>query len=168
MANTMTLISSVTVGAGGAANISFSSIPATYTDLVLKLSARNNGAQYYGQLYFNGSTTGYSRRLLYGDGSAAGSIAISNEYTLVTNPTTSYTANTFGNFEMYIPNYAGSTNKSYSIDAVIENNASTAYATMYAALWSNTAAINQITLVPNSPDTFVQYSTAYLYGIKNS
>jgi hypothetical protein len=168
MANTYTLIAASTVGAGGAANIDFTSIPSTYTDLVLKLSARNSGAQYYGQLYFNGSTTGYSRRLLYGDGSSTGSLAASNEYTLVTNPTTSYTANTFGSFEIYIPNYAGSINKSYSIDAIIENNATTAYATMYAALWSNTAAINRITMVPNSPDTFVQYTTAYLYGVKNA
>jgi hypothetical protein len=168
MANTYELIAAVTVGAGGAANIDFTSIPSTYTDLVLKLSARNSGAQYYGQLYFNGSTSSYSRRLLYGDGSSTGSLTASNEYTLVTNPTTSYTANTFGSFEIYIPNYAGSNNKSYSIDAVIENNATTAYATMYAALWSNTAAINRITMVPNSPDTFVQYSTAYLYGVKNA
>ena len=42
MATTYTLISSVTVGSGGAASIEFTSIPSTYTDLVLKLSARSS------------------------------------------------------------------------------------------------------------------------------
>ena len=41
MANTYVLISSSTVGSGGAASIDFSSIPATYTDLVLKLCMTN-------------------------------------------------------------------------------------------------------------------------------
>jgi hypothetical protein len=36
MATTYEIIASVTVGSGGAANIEFTSIPATYTDLVLK------------------------------------------------------------------------------------------------------------------------------------
>lgn len=168
MATSTTLIANYTVGAGGAANIDFSSIPGTYTDLCLKLSARNSGAQYYGEVYFNGTNTSYSRKMLYGDGTSAGSLSAANDLTLVTNPSTSYTANTFGNFEIYIPNYSGSNNKSYYIDAIIENNATTAYSVMYAALWSNTAAITRITLVPNSPDSFSQYSTASLYGIKNS
>ena len=78
-----------------------------------------------------------------------------------------YTANTFSNFSTYIPNYAGSNNKSYSVDGVTENNATASYQIMYAGLWSNTAAINQITLVPDTLN-FVQYTTATLYGIKNS
>ena len=40
-ANTYTLISS-NVLASSAATVTFSSIPATYTDLVLRVSARNN------------------------------------------------------------------------------------------------------------------------------
>jgi len=41
MATTYTLISSVTVGSGGAATMTFSSIPQTYTDLLVRVSARN-------------------------------------------------------------------------------------------------------------------------------
>ena len=164
MAQNYVLLERIELNAS-AASVTFSNIPQSgYTDLKLVMSARNDGAQYYGEVYFNGNTTGYSRRLLYGDGSSAGSLAASNDFTLVTNPSTSYTANTFGNFELYIPNYTGSANKSFSIDAVIENNATTAYATLYAGLWSNTAAITSVTLDPDSGN-FVQYSTFSLYGL---
>jgi hypothetical protein len=80
---------------------------------------------------------------------------------------TTDTANTFSNGEMYIPNAFGSTYKSVSADAVAENNASTAYMAMQAGLWSSTAAINQITLTPDTATSplFQQYSTASLYGI---
>ena len=79
------------------------------------------------------------------------------------------TANTFGNMEIYIPNYAGSSNKSVSVNQVGEDNAATAYATLLAGLWSNTAAITSIKLTPFSGGaSFVQYSTAYLYGVKNA
>lgn len=165
MAQNYVLLERIELNAS-AASVTFSNIPQSgYTDLKVVMSARNDGAQYYGEVYFNGNTTGYSRRLLYGDGSAAGSLSASNAFTLVTNPTTSYTANTFGNFELYIPNYTGSANKSFSIDAVIENNATTSYQTMYAGLWSNTAAITSITLDPDSTSNFVQYSTFSLYGL---
>ena len=82
--------------------------------------------------------------------------------------TDSATANTFGNFDFYIPNYAGSTNKSASGDAVSENNASLAYQSLSANLWSNTAAINAISIAPVNGTLFTQYSTATLYGISKS
>ena len=77
------------------------------------------------------------------------------------------TANTFANVSIYIPNYTSANYKSVSIDAVTENNATTAYAFLSAGLWSNTAAITSATIT-NSSGNYVQYSTAYLYGIKNS
>jgi hypothetical protein len=79
----------------------------------------------------------------------------------------SFTASTFANNEVTIPNYTSSNFKSYSVDSVTENNATQAYAIFVAGLWSNTAAITSITLGLSSAN-FVQYSTAYLYGIKNS
>jgi hypothetical protein len=167
MANTYTAIATVTVTGATAANIEFTSIPATYTDLMVHFSGRvENSSAWYGQFYFNGNTTGYTRRSLGSDGSATFSGAFSNEYTLVSNEG-GFTANTFGNSSVYIPNYAGSTNKSFSVDGVTENNATSSIAVFYAGLWSNTSAINQITLVPASLN-FVQYSTATIYGIKNS
>ena len=167
MATTYEAIATVTVGSGGAASITLSSIPQTYTDLVVFWSGRvDNTSAYYGEFYFNGNTTGYSRIGLYGDGTSAGSVSFANDFTLVHNEG-AYTANTFGNFFAYIPNYTGSNNKSFSIDAVTENNATGAISFFYAGLWSNSAAITSITLVPASLN-FVQHSSVTLYGIKNS
>lgn len=168
---TFTLISAVTVGSGGAATIDFTSIPSTYTDLVLKASLR--GPTGYASdtmdtyLRFNGTTTNYSDRLLYGTGSAAASLSETPTGINFRVVGQNSTASTFGNAEIYIPNYAGSTNKSVSVDAVTENNATSVLTQLEAGLWSNTAAINQITLVPFTTG-FAQYSTAYLYGVSNA
>jgi hypothetical protein len=171
MANTYTLIASSTVGAGGASTIAFSSIPSTYMDLVVKLSARanNSGTDCPIVITFNGSTSGYTDKAVYGTGSAAGSVNTGTGAGIYWNYQTGNTAtsNTFGNGDIYIPNYAGSAYKSVSIDTVSENNGTAAFTMLTAALWSNTAAINSITFTPNSA-SFLQYTTAYLYGIKNS
>lgn len=168
MATYIQIGSTVTVGAGGAASIDFSSIPSTYTDLCLKLSARESSSGGIGQVVyiaFNGSTASFSNKYLQGNGSSASSGSVARFAALDTDSSAS--ANTFGNAEIYIPNYAGTTNKSFSGDAVSETNATSAPSELLANLWSNTAAINQITLTP-SGGTFVQYSTATLYGISKS
>ena len=173
MANTYTLISSVTVGSGGAANIEFTSIPATYTDLVVSYSARCNLAGYVSanvRLQFNSNTgSNYSYIRLFGDGSSASSDSASSQTALlcgVVNAATS-TASTFNNGLLYIPNYAGSNQKSVSSDSVQETNGSEAYQYLIAGLWNQTNAITSIKLFVTSQD-FVQYSTAYLYGISNA
>lgn len=167
-----TLISSVTVGAGGATSIDFTSIPATYTDLVLVCSLRDTYAStaLTGNLRFNGDNTGsYSTRMLYGTGSAVASYStnsVTNLYHWYLDGG-SMTSSTFGNAIFHIPNYAGSTNKSVSIDYVTENNATAAYGGITAAIWANTSAINRVTLYGWDPGTslLAQYSTAYLYGL---
>jgi len=172
MANTYTLIASNTVGVLGSSSISFSSIPATYTDLLVSTSARTtavatNQAHW---IRFNGDTaTNYSARLLEGNGASAASYTNTGyTYIYLGEATASTaTANTFGSTNAYIPNYAGSTAKSVSVDAVSETNATTAYADLVTGLWTGTAAINSITILPTSGN-FSQYSTFYLYGIKNS
>jgi hypothetical protein len=158
--------SAVVVGGAGQSSIDFSSIPSTYTDLVLKVSVRWSNAGPDGfNISFNGSTSSFTCRFLEGSGSAATS---STGTRLIGGlEGTGYTANTFGSVDVYIPNYAGSTNKSYSSDSVTENNATQAFSQIIAGIWANTAAINQITLAPSS-GTFVQYSTAYLYGVSNA
>jgi len=170
MANTFTLIASSTVGAGGAASIDFTSIPSTYTDLVVKVSVRTNRAVIGSTLgvKFNGSSTGYTAKAIEGSGSAASSFSSTSYVLGGTVPGSSATASTFGNLEIYIPNYAGSNYKSVSSDAVQENNATQAYSDLAASLWSNTAAINQITLAEDTAATIVQYSSIYIYGVKNA
>jgi hypothetical protein len=160
-------IATTTVGSGGAATIDFSSIPSTYTDLVLKTSLRlSAGADWCG-LTINGSTANFSGRELTGDGSSATSYTRTTYQFIVIANQSGYTSNSFSSSELYFPNYAGSTNKSFSVDQVQETNATAANSMLDAFLWSNTAAINQLTITP-SAGNFVQYSTASLYGISKS
>jgi hypothetical protein len=169
MANTFVKIASVSLGSA-AANIDFTSIPATYTDLCLVISARaTNTNVTYNQhlLSFNGSTSNFSGKRLWGNVGGAASFNTTRNAGLFDSDTS--TANTFGSTQIYIPNYAGSTNKSFSVESTQENNNSTDfYLEMIAGLWSNSAAINQITLTPDISSNYKQYTTATLYGIKNS
>ena len=170
MANTYTLIASSTVGSGGAANIEFTSIPATYTDLLIKMSLRSNRSLVVDGIVmrFNNDTTSgnYTAKRLYGNGSSTASDSPNNGMPFMDGNTA--TSSTFGNAEIYIPNYTGSNAKSASVDGVNENNATEAYASLYAFLWSGTAAISSIKITSETADTILQYSTAYLYGISNS
>jgi hypothetical protein len=172
VANTYQLIASNTLSTT-AASVTFSSIPGTYTDLVLKMSVRtsNTGVTYNNLLVtFNGASSGYSRTRVYGDGATAASSRSSNQaYFIWTfgSDSADATSNTFANNELYIPSYTASQNKPTSLSLAHENNTTTAYITAQADLWSNTAAITSITLDGNSSN-FVSGSSFFLYGIKNS
>jgi len=166
MATTYKLISSVTVGSGGAAYMEFTSIPQTYTDLNLVFSGRNTSSGDWFSLSFNGSSSNFTGRIIFANGAGVYSYTRNADEQGVI-PNSSTTANTFGNGSLYIPNYTGSSNKSYSIDSITENNATTAYMTILAGLWSSSAAITSIRMTI-SANTFAQYSTAYLYGISNA
>lgn len=172
MADTFVKIASVTVGAGGASSIDFTSIPSTYTDLCVKLSLRTNkssGSSDSVFLRMNGDTgsTSYKYRYLYGSGSSTASGAnggSGDQWSYLGDANiTSSTSNTFSSADVYIPNYAGSNQKSVSNDIVMENNSTTAYATLAANLWTSTSAITSLSFITTSQ--FVQYSTATLYGI---
>lgn len=156
----MELISTTTVGSGGAATIVFSSIPATFTDLVVLISGRCTTTDTTATLAFNAGGS-YTRRTLLGNGSATSSNTSAVDFRISKSDDT---ASTFGSSSIYIANYAGSTVKSYSVDAVNENNATAANQAITAGLWDQTAAITSITLDAVSGD-FAQHSTASLYGI---
>jgi len=166
-----TFIASSTVGAGGAASVTFSSIASTYTDLKVVYSFRGTttGANDV-RVTFNGSSANYVTLIVFGNGSTASSISDTNtfaSYAGIQN-NSSTTISTFSNGEIYVPNYKVSgVVKSFSGDAVSENNATSAVTEMGANRWTGTDAITSVTLTNPSGD-FVQYSTAYLYGIKNS
>lgn len=176
MTSTYELIASVTVGSGGASSIDFTSIPATYTDLVVKLSARVSGYSGANQdflaIRFNSdSGNNYNNKVLYGNGSSTGSFDVSPTSSIrqaATAPSDAATSNTFGNSEIYIPNYAGSQYKSVSTDSVSETNATASYETLAAGIWNSSSAITSITFLPLQGTAFTQYSTAYLYGVKNA
>jgi len=165
MAYTYSKIATVTVGSGGSSSIDFLAIPQNYTDLVIKASARmSNYIQIAGVLNFSfnsGSVnSSLTTREIVGTGSGVGSST--TEWPVVNGG--SSTSSIFNNLEVYFPNYTSSNYKSFSVDSVIENDATTSYQRMNAFLWSNTAAINRITLTGSG--NFDQYSTFTLYGIK--
>jgi hypothetical protein len=155
-----------------AASVTFDNLPTSgYTDLKIVVSARGDVVSQYvnNRITFNGSTSGYSSKLLYGLGSGSGASAnngVTNaiDYSSYGAGSTA-TANTFGNTEIYIPNYRSSNNKSVSVDGVTENNATLAIVAMTAGLWSNTAAITSIAITPDGGSSFVANSTFSLYGI---
>jgi len=167
---TYTLIASSTVSTN-TTTVTFSSISGTYTDLKLVISARSSNNAYSAawsdtNLYFNGSNSSLSIRDVAGTGTSV----TANPGTVITIriPSSGTTSNTFGNAEIYIPNYAGSTNKSSFVDLVTENNATQSRTELQATLWSNTAAITSISIQGIDSAQFVPNSTFYLYGIVKS
>ena len=170
---TYTLIESQVLGSA-AASVTFSAIPATYTDLSVKISARGSASSGSAdhwidiRIGFNGagSNVSITNKQLYGLGSAAGSTSAtgSSGGAMTAN---NATASTFSNSDIYIPNYAGSNYKSFSIDNVTEDNQTSALAVLIGGLWSNAAAITSITLY-SAIDNFVANSSFNLYGISNT
>jgi len=173
MANTYQLIASNTLGSS-AASVTFSSIPATYTDLVVRCSTRSDTVDVSNTINITLSSdtaSNYSRTQITGDGSAASSGRSSNQSVLpfLSSAAASLTSNTFGTFELYIPSYTASQNKPLSGFAVTESN-SASDARIYGAayLWRNTSAVSSIKFELSGSNNFVSGSSFFLYGIKNS
>lgn len=171
MPTTYQAIATVTVSTATTTSFQFTSIPSTYTDLLLKLSLRTTAANVtqYISMTFNGNSSNiYSDLRLQGEGSgtpASYTNSNINEVYFGTSSAASATANTFSNIEIYIPNYTSSANKILTSTCVAENNGATSIQWTSAGVWANSAAISSITL---SPATYVQYTSGTLYGIKNS
>lgn len=168
-------ISTVSVGAGGASSITFSSIPSTYTHLQIRGFGFTNRATYGvdGASHRFNSDTGsnYSSHQLYGEGStvfASGSasqtsINGANLGTTVSSYPGSYVLDVldYCNTNKYkTTRQLGGTDLNGSIAAV------PGYLGLYSGLWMNTAAISTITIIPNIGTAFTQYSSFALYGIK--
>ena len=168
MATTYTLIATVSLPSGNGASLDFTSIPQTYTDLKLVFSGNSTIVNSGSQVRFNGSSTGYTAKYLRGTGTAVDSnTQVAYGSTAIWGTYFSSSGVTPTNQEFYIPNYTSANYKSVSVDAVDERNASAAYAFISAHLWSNTAAITSISVFSDS-GSLTQYSSATLYGIKNS
>ena len=166
------LIATTTVGVSSVASIDFSEIPQTYTDLLLVYSARDSRSGAAGDdLYirFNGSSTNLSSRTLYGGGTTANGFAdASIAYMGYITSSGIGTVSTFSSGQIYIPNYAGTTyNKHMVGDAVNESNLTGTVQSYHAGVWSSASAITSLSIY-SALSTFVQYSSASLYGIKNS
>ena len=166
MANTMTLVSTVTVGAGGAASIDFTGIPQTGTDLYLVFSGRTTTGTttYADSLYIrlNGVATNMNFVRVRGLGSGAPISDSGTGNSLLSDGTTA-TASTFSNANIYLTNYTTSVKKTFSGDMVTENNATEGVQIILAGDSNTvTAAITQLSITNG---TFEQYTTASLYII---
>lgn len=166
----MTLIAHTEVGSAQS-SIVFSSIPSDYTDLLLVYSIRTTGSSAnnifssFG-LLLNGS--GGDSRRLSGNGSSASTGTLTGDIYTGEVPGTLATAGTFGNGYAYIPNYNSAIAKSISLDSVTENNGTSAWQNITAALSSTTSAITSLTLRSYGGGVNIdiaQYSSATLYGI---
>ncbi len=161
------LIETVEVGAGGASSIEFTGIPQDGVDLVLKISQRNvdNAGELRIQINADTSTSNYPGIYLEGNGSSAYSYSLTSNAWIRLRPNqSSHTANTFSNNELYFANYTSTGDKSVSIDAVMENNATTAYQELVAATYKGSLGISSFTITASSGN-LAEYSTASLYKI---
>jgi hypothetical protein len=161
-------IAKITVGSGGNTYIEFTSIPATYSDICIVYSLRSDRAGQVnssGRISFNNDASNYSYKQLIGNGSTTGSGNDTNG-ALIYCPASTATGSTFGNGTVYIPKYAGNSNKTYSVDFVAETNATNIDGQGFSAgLWSSTSIITSVKIIEANGANFVQYSTATLYGI---
>ena len=162
----MTLVSTVTVGSGGATSIEFTGIAGTGKDLVCLVSTRTSRATTRESLFieFNGNASGYSYKILEGRGTSVLNDSGSGATFILSYSSTgaNATASTFSNNLITVTNYASSAAKSVSIDGVYESNVSTdAPGNIVAGLWNNTAAITSLKISSNA--NFDQHSTASLY-----
>ena len=169
-------IETITVGAGGASSVTFSSIAGTYKHLQIRGIARTSrtgaGGDYLG-VRFNGVTTSsYSFHDLYGVGGGSPSVFSSGAATqtfcvMQRVSSASESTNVFGAFVTDILDYASTTKyKTLRNLGGYDNNGS-GQMTLDSGSFQNTAAITSIELKGQAgSSTIQQYSTFSLYGVK--
>jgi hypothetical protein len=164
MPSTYEVISATTV-ATAAQTVTLSSIPATYTDLVVVVNAQ---ASTQSDLYltFNGDTSAlYSNTTLYGDGTSAGSTRNSRGNAFMTLTYYGAVTTTAGNsvHTINIMNYANTTTHK---TVLTRASAASSGVDASVGLWGSTAAITSMTFDLPTTRTFSTGSTFTLYGIK--
>lgn len=165
-------LASTTVGAGGVASVTFSSIPAGYKNLQIRAIIRGSASATIDafKINFNGDTGGnYMRHALYGDGTTVNSIASATSTTYASfgdAPAASSTASVFGAYILDIVDYT-SINKNKTLRALsgYDLNGS-GEINLRSNLWMNTSPITSISVVTTSGSNIAQYSSFALYGVK--
>jgi len=175
MANTFELIASNTTTT--TTSLTFASIPSTFTDLCLMVSARTTSGIYDSylpmNLTFNSISSGYSEKTLEGSPANSGSGRSSassgaSQFQSMIVSTDGTTANTFANVQIYVFNYSSSSlPKFISYECAPERDAQNVSYNMGSGLNTTTEVVTSIRLEAPG-QTFVSGSTFYLYGIKNS
>lgn len=167
-------LATYTVLSGGTSAIMFSGIPSTYTDLEIRaiLKDTNTGADSQGLLMqYNGdSGANYSFHRLTGDGSSAsaGSGTSQTSITVGGIIRSSSSASMFSSFIMTIKDYSN-TSKNKTNRQILgwdTNNTTTGSIGEWSGAWYSTAAINSITFTIAGSESFAQYSSISLYGVR--
>ena len=160
-------IATVIVPSGGQASVTFSNIPQNFTHLqVRSIQQESSGSGTpSSSMQFNSDTgNNYSYHVLYGTGAGSGGAAAiaSTNQAYIGNSST--TANIFADNTVDILDYSN-TNKYKTLRSLsgVDYNGS-GFVALTSSLWSNTAAISSITILPSAG--WGQYSTFALYGIK--
>jgi len=142
-------------------SVTFSTIPQTYTDLVLVIGALTaSPTPGYGIRVGNGSVdsgSNYSYTRLYGNGSSASSDRAAN----VTDINGAWGLNSPSNMIVQIQNYSNTTTYKSFLTRI---NESSTFVTAIVSLWRSTAAINTVNIF--STNNYPVGSTFSLYGIK--
>lgn len=149
---------------GSATNsINFTSIPSTYTDLVIILVGTVSVAA-VPCIRFNSDTgTNYSGTNIAGNGTGAVSSRSVGDTQIFSNFTQNFSTTVPGLLQIDIFSYAGSTNKSVFVRESRDENGF-GLASSLVGLWRNTSAITSINLRPESQNWKIG-TTATLYGI---
>lgn len=168
MANTYEAIATAN-GTGSSGTITFSSIPSTYTDLVVVCYGLSSTSNANVTTQFNGDTgTNYSYTILWGNGTSALSVRYTNKTFIQDFGQDTGMGATNGIFSpiiINVMNYANTTTyKTALISSSGVNDASAGELSRYVGLWRSTAAINSLTVKCSS--NFTTTSTFSLYGIK--
>lgn len=154
-------------GNGTAATITFSSIPATYTDLRLVIVCTTASIATVNIQFNSDTATNYSQTTFYGNGSSALTFRLTSQaqIALTAAGNTSTTVPHF--YTMDVLSYAGSTNKTALCTEAMDENGS-GNVSNSVGLWRNTAAITQIDIKAGGVRYYSTGSTFTLYGIKKA
>jgi len=159
MAATYTPIASVTA-TGSSTVISFTSIPQTYTDLVVVFTGFATTGNFYIRVNSDSSAV-YSQTDIRGNGTVAGSSRETAQSNVYIGDYISDPISTISNAVMHFNNYANTTTfKTF----LLRGNNSAKFTGLTAGLWRSTAAITGIS-VHSSGANFDSTSVATLYGI---
>ena len=164
-------IATVSVGGGGAANIEFTGIPATYKHLQIRYIGRTDfstvGADFLYSLNSDTTNSNYAYHRLGGDGSTAFAQGATSSRIMGINTGSSAGASMFGAGILDILDYANTNKYKTARNLIGSDRNGSGIAGIYSNLWMNTNAVTTISLIPENGN-WVQYSQFALYGIKGS
>lgn len=155
-----------TTGTGSASSVTFSSVPATYTDLVLVCNVITASSASL-QVQFNSDTgSNYSYTVLDGDGATASSNRQTNTSGIQLAGWSSNLGSSTNPSPIicHINNYVNSTTFKTALVRSTAYGASGASVDAFVGTWRNTATINTVRVTSGA--NFTTASTFTLYGIK--